>query len=107
MDDYGIYDTLTDLKNSRNWSYYRFAKESGLPESTVANVFKRKTLPQIDTLFCLCKGFGIDFSHFFCDDEKYRKLSSEEKEALKLWDSLNSNNQKLVKELMGQLQGKQ
>ena len=50
---------LDDLLAARNWKMYRLAKESGLSESTVANVFRRNAIPSIDTLEKICQGFGI------------------------------------------------
>lgn len=103
MNEYGIIEKLIKLKEQKNWSYYRIAKESNLPESTVTHIYKKKSLPQIDTLISLCKGFGITITQFFCEDEKYNHLSAEEKEILKLWNSLNTNNKKLLKELIQKL----
>ena len=34
---------LRQLMAERNWTAYRLAKESGLSESTLANIFKRNT----------------------------------------------------------------
>lgn len=80
MDNYGIIDRLIELKEGKRWSYYRIAKESQLPESTVTNIYKRKSLPQIDTLYSLCKGFNITIYEFFNGNEKFKGLSDEEKE---------------------------
>lgn len=103
LDDYGIIKRLIELKNNKQWSYYRIAKESHLPESTVANVYKQKSLPQIDTLYSLCKGFNITLAQFFSEDEKYAQLSDSEKEMLKQWNNLTNDNQKFVKEFIEKL----
>lgn len=103
MDNYGIIDRLIELKEGKRWSYYRIAKECQLPESTVTNIYKGRSLPQIDTLHSLCKGFNITISEFFNGNEKYKGLSDEEKELLLLWNSLDAENQKLVKRLIQKL----
>lgn len=100
LESYEIVDRLIELKELKGWSYYRIAKESHLPESTVSHIYKRKSLPQIDTLLLLCKGFGISVAEFFGYDEKYNQLSDNEKEILRLWNSLNSENQQFVKEFI-------
>ena len=56
---------LNRLMDERGWSVYRLAKNCGLSESTLANVFKRNTVPTITTLERICDGFGITLSQFF------------------------------------------
>ena len=41
---------------------YRLAKESGLTESTIANVYRRNAIPSVDTLEKICHGLGITLS---------------------------------------------
>lgn len=36
---------LQELKDIRGWSSYRIAQEAGLSANTVANIYKRNTLP--------------------------------------------------------------
>ena len=65
-------DTLLRLRQileARGWSRYRLAKECGLNESTIANVYKRNTMPSIPTLESICDGFGITLSQFFAEGE--------------------------------------
>ncbi len=50
---------INQLRLDRNWSVYRLSVESGLPQSTITNMFNRETLPSIITLQALCDGFGI------------------------------------------------
>lgn len=60
---------LKQLLNERGWTEYRLAKECGLSESTIANIFRRNTVPSIDTLEAICRGFRITLSQFFADCE--------------------------------------
>lgn len=72
-------------------------------KNALAHIYNRKSLPQIDTLNSLCKGFNITLEQFFTEDEKYKQLSDEEKEVLKLWNALDSDNKNLAKDLMTKL----
>lgn len=45
-----ILDRITELREERGWSVYKLAEESGLTQSTLANMFSRKTMPSIATL---------------------------------------------------------
>ena len=56
---------LRQLMSERGWTAYRLAKESGLSESTLANIFKRNTVPSISTLEAVCAAFGISLAQFF------------------------------------------
>jgi len=63
------HERLRRLLKERGWTEYRLSKNSGLSESTIANIFKRNTVPSIATLEAICKGFGITLSQFFADGE--------------------------------------
>lgn len=45
-----VLERLQALMNARGWTMYRLAKESGLTESTIANICRRNAIPSIDTL---------------------------------------------------------
>ena len=62
-------ERLRQLLKERGWSEYRLAKNSGLSESTIANIYRRNTVPSIATLEMICKGFGITLSQFFAEGE--------------------------------------
>ena len=86
---------IDDLRIERNWTIYRLADESGITQSTIANMFSRKTLPSLSTLQQLCNAFGISLAEFFTPAEEfadnsefllvanYRKLSSRDKKVVK------------------------
>ena len=47
---------LRQLLTERGWTEYRLAKESGLSDSTIKNIYKRNTQPTIETLEAICRG---------------------------------------------------
>ena len=63
-----VLERLRVLLDERGWTEYRLAKECGLSESTIANIFRRNSVPSITTLESICNGFGITLSQFFADD---------------------------------------
>lgn len=85
--------------DERNWSEYRLAIESGLAQSTIANLFKRNTLPSIATLEAICKAFGITLSQFFCEGT-LTELTCEQKELFDRWVTLSPKQKKLLMELI-------
>ena len=60
---------INQILSQRGWSAYRLSKESGLSESTIANIIKRNAIPSVDTLEAICNGMGITLSQFFADGE--------------------------------------
>lgn len=90
-----ILEKIDTLRIERGWSYYTLAIEAGLTQSTILNMFARKTQPSIKTLEAICKAFDITLSEFFDSDKNrlrsqserklvagYEKLSAKEKEAV-------------------------
>lgn len=77
-------ERLRRLLNERGWSEYRLAKNSGLSESTIANIYRRNTVPSIATLEMICKGFGITLSQFFAEGEMV-ELTPELGELFNCW----------------------
>ena len=88
-------EKLRKLLQERNWTEYRLAKNSGLSESTITNIFTRNTIPSIPTLEAVCKGFGITLAQFFADDEMV-EMSPELKELFEGWISLTPEQKEAV-----------
>lgn len=95
---------LQKLLEDRGWSEYRLSKECGLSQSTIGNIFRRNTVPSLDSLEKICASFGITLSQFFADNdmieltpdlkiifEKWKVLSPAQKEAL--LQMINAMNQ--------------
>ena len=81
------HERLRQLLDERGWTEYRLAKNCGLSESTIANIYRRNTVPSITTLETICKGFGITLSQFFADGEMV-ELTPELKELFDNWVNL-------------------
>ena len=88
-----ILGKIKDLTSDKGWTIYKLSEASGISQSTLSNMFTRKTLPSITTLNQLCEAFNITMSEFFnegnidSDDEifmlsKYRQLSVSNKSVI-------------------------
>lgn len=84
------HDRLRKLMKEREWTEYRLSKECGLSESTLANIFRRNTVPSITTLETICDAFGITLSQFFAEGEMV-ELTPELKVLFENWVSLTSD----------------
>lgn len=89
----------------KHWTLYKLAKVSGLPYSSLNNIFNRRTCPTIPTLEKICKGFDITLSHFFdyeTNPLKSEDLTDTEQEILYSYNSLSRRDQdRLEAYLMG------
>ena len=84
-----VLERIEILRKEKGWSINYLAMESGLTQSTLNNLYSRKTEPKISTLRAICGAFGISLSDFFKEDNeedelirKVRLLSQENKTAL-------------------------
>lgn len=68
-----ILEKIDKLRTERGWSVNNLAMEAILTQSTLNNLYTRKTEPKISTLRAICGAFGITLSEFFADEEKSRE----------------------------------
>lgn len=94
-----VLERLRILLDERGWTRYRLARESGLSDSTIANIYQRNAVPSITTLESICKGFGITLSQLFTDDEMV-ELTPELKEVFERWRSLTPEQKDAVLTMM-------
>lgn len=85
----------------RGWSEYRLAKESGVPQSTISNIFNRNYQPSIASLEIICKAFGITLAQFFADGN-FVELTDEQNEFFQRWAALKPEQKRLIDELIDQ-----
>lgn len=86
---------LRYLMKERGWSEYRLSKECGLSQSTLANIFRRNTMPSITTLEAICNGFGITVSQFFAEGDMI-ELTDDLKQLFHSWVVLTAEQKKAV-----------
>ena len=90
---------LRKLLEERGWTEYRLAKKCGLSESTIANIFRRNTIPSITTLEAICNGFGITLSQFFAEGDMV-EMTPELKELFDNWVNLTSEQKVIALEMI-------
>ncbi len=97
------HERLRQLLAERGWSVYRLAVNCGLSESTLANIFKRNTVPSVATLDAICNGFGITLSQFFAENEMV-ELTPELKELFDNWVNLTIEQKSAIQQLLKSMQ---
>ncbi len=99
------HERLRQLLDERGWSEYRLSKECGLSESTLANIFRRNTVPSISTLEAICSGFGITLSQFFADGDMV-EMTPELKELFDNWVTLTPSQKNAALKMIQELSNK-
>ena len=88
---------ITELMIRHGWSEYRLAKESGLSQSTISNMFSRNT-----TLEVICDAFGLTLAQFFSEGEQ-AELTDEQRLLFSKWRTLTAEQKELLLKLMDNL----
>lgn len=95
-----ILERIKQLRDERGWSNYRLAREAGISENSLNNLFRRNNLPTIPTLEAICKGFGITLSQFFAEGGEPVELSEAQREMLQTWNTLNDEQKNTLLEFL-------
>ena len=96
-----VHERLRELLESRCWTEYRLAKNCGLSQSTIANIYRRNTVPSVETLEMICKGFGITLSQFFAvQDRPMVELTPELKELFDNWIKMTPHQKNAFMDLV-------
>lgn len=90
-----VHAKLRKLLNDRGWTEYRLSKECGLSESTLANIFRRNTLPSLPTLEAICNGLGVTISQFLAEGDMV-EMTPELNELFQAWRSLTAEQKNAV-----------
>lgn len=89
------------MMDERGWSEYRLAKECGVSQSTISNIFNRNYQPSIASLENICKSFGITLSQFFSEGNLV-ELTEEQYDFFKRWSILSPEQKELLSGLIDQ-----
>ena len=77
MAEFDVAARIQELCQSRSWTYYRLAKASGIPYSTLSTMIHKTNVPSIPSLTKICDGFGITLAQFFSDQDESVKLTND------------------------------
>lgn len=96
MNDFNPIDRINELCTERGWSYYQLAKASGITYSTLSTMINKQNMPTLPTLLKLCQGFGISVTDFFEPDQNLNGLTAEQKECMRLFNTLSEQDRRLA-----------
>lgn len=107
MNDFDVIDRIRSLCEARSWTYYRLAKASGIPYSTLSTMLHKTNVPSVPSLMKICEGLGITLAQFFSDQDETAKLTADQKDCLSLWNGLDSQSKALASAYMQGLMDRQ
>lgn len=96
MNDFDVLGRVRQLCEARSWSYYRLAKASGIPYSTLNTMLHKSYVPTVPSLQKICDGFGITLAQFFSDKDEVSLLTKDQRECLEQWDGLDKRSKELA-----------
>ena len=93
MKDVFVINHVKELCRQRDWTYYRLAKESGIPYSSLNTMINKPHIPSINNLIKICQGFNITLSQFFAGIET---PSNRQEELVNLWNIIDETSKELL-----------
>ena len=101
-----VLSAITEYRLERGWSEYQLAERSGLPQSTISSWYRKDIVPTVPSLEKICDAFGITLSQLFATDGNPVTLTARQKELLDRWDRLDEEQQKIVFQLIDNMNSK-
>ncbi|MCI8868931.1 MAG: helix-turn-helix transcriptional regulator [Lawsonibacter sp.] len=96
MDSFNVMDRVKELCDARAWTFYRLAKEAGIPYSSLSTMLHKSYVPTLPSLMKLCDGFGITLAQFFSPDDEPSKLTQDQLTCLEKWNILDNKSKALA-----------
>ncbi len=91
---------IEELCSNGGITRYQLSRRTGISQSALSDIVKKKNVPTLATIEKICAAFGITIAQFFIQGEHLPDLSGEQKELLLLWDGLKLEEKEIVKTFM-------
>ena len=90
---------MNELCERKKISRYQLSALTGISQSALSAIVKKKIIPTLITLNKICKGLGISLSEFFENGDRRGQgnISEYQREVLDLWDTLTKEEQRFIK----------
>ena len=94
-----IIEKIEQLNAERGWSLYELSKRTNIAEATIYTWKRKNKTPSIPVLEKICTTYGITLFQFF-QDIGDNSLTIEQKEVLRMWSTLETEEKILIKNLI-------
>lgn len=92
-----------ELCSKNKISRYQLSIKTGISQSALSDIVKKKNLPTLTTLERICEAFKITMAQFFTVDDNIPNLSEEQIDILRMWDNLKMEEKGFIKNCMESL----
>ena len=96
MNEDDVLNRIKELCTQKGWSTFKLHKESGVPYSSLNNLFQRNNIPTISTLIKICNAFNISLSAFFDGLQVTPSYSDKQKALMQRYGELQQRDKKLL-----------
>lgn len=100
LDGKAIYEKVDALRLEKGWTIYELAKKAGVAPTTIYNWRDRLSSPTLSLLDAVCYAFRITVIDFLLNEDELISLTEEQKEVMRLWNTLSSEQKKSIINLM-------
>lgn len=100
LDGKVIYEKVNALRLKKGWTIYELAKQAGVAPTTIYNWRDRGSSPTLALLESICAAFEITLIDFLLDDDDLMALTEEQKEVIRLWNTLSTEKKKSILDVM-------
>ncbi len=87
---------IEELRLNKNWTKYELAEEAGMPYSSLASIYSRKTPPKLEILSLICSALGVTLAQFFTENEQSETVTEEERNLLIKFRLLSGEKKKAI-----------
>lgn len=100
LDGKAIYDKVDAMRLTKGWTIYKLAKEAAVAPTTLYNWRDRSSSPTLSLLEAVCSALEISVIDFLLDGDELTAFTEEQKELMRLWNTLSKEQKKAVINLM-------
>lgn len=100
LDSKEIYDKVNNMRLEKGWTIYELAKKAGVAPTTIYNWRDRLSSPTLSLLDAVCSAFEISVIDFLLNEDELLALTEEQKEVMRLWNTMSSEQKKSIINLM-------
>ncbi|MDE7389749.1 MAG: helix-turn-helix transcriptional regulator [Lachnospiraceae bacterium] len=94
-----LVERIDKLRVEHNYSIYELAVRSGLSVNTIKYLYKKKSFPNIRTLYNICEGFEIPIWLLFYKSESNSFITKSEYTLINNFSKLSDTGKRLLMEL--------
>lgn len=99
MEEY-VPNKIMELCLKNEISRYQLSIKTGISQSALSDIVKKKNVPTLTTIERICEAFGITMAQFFTTDGSISNLSEEQKVILRMWNDLKTEEKGFIRNCM-------